>query len=347
MNSGMIKVVLFYFLVMTAFSACHPSVIHQIRPAFYYWRSDYNPGPEEKQYLAKAPVVYIRFFDVVWNDRIGAPVPESPLRLIQSPDSAIQYVPVVFITNETLQKALPAQMEVLADSILKKIKKMYAHFNPAWKEIQMDCDWSVGTRDKYFLLLQIMQEQLHRGNCRLSVTLRLHQIKYREKTGVPPADRCMLMFYNMGDWKNPQTTNSMYDLETASKYLNRISDYPLPLDIALPLLRWSIVYRNNKFLTFINYIAGDSLKQYSFLHPLRNEGHFLVEKDTFALGCNFRRGDVLRSESCSFRDLMEGKKQLLNRIKNKSLTLSLFHLDKQLLKYYSNEQIQKIFSTIQ
>lgn len=346
MRRYFVAIFCFLPLILSLFPSCRPFPDKQIIPAFYFWRSSFSLSPREKRYLTGRERLYIRLFDVVWNDVVSMPVPESPLQLKEGLDSTWSYVPVVFITNETLRHCSLRQMPRLADHILQKINSMTEHSYVSYREIQIDCDWTVSTRERYFLLLKQLHERLSQQGKMLSVTLRLHQIKFPEITGLPPADRGMLMFYNMGDWKNPQTRNSILNLPTANQYMKRINDYPLPLDIALPLLRWTIVYRKDKFLTFINYVASDSLKLFGFLKQL-GDNRFSVKEDTFALGCRFRQGDLLRSESCDFSQLMQAKAALLHRIKNRKVTVSLFHLDSQLLKYYTYEQIQKIFSAAQ
>lgn len=338
-------------LVLAACSllpACKEAVPRQIKPAFYYWRSEFRLQASEKKYLSgiASPDLYIRFFDVVWDPQTAQPVPAAPLHFAEHPDSTLTYVPVVFITNETLQHCSLQQMSSLSAHILEKVKSLSGSFAHGYTQLQVDCDWTASTREKYFLLLQLLGKQLHPAGIRLSATLRLHQVKYAGKTGVPPADRCMLMFYNMGDWQNPQVPNSMYDLQIAGKYLSHIKSYPLPLDVALPLLRWTIVYRRGRFLTFLNYIAADELDHCDFLEKLPDDNRFIVKKDTLALGCAFRKNDVLRSETCDTKALLEGKEQLLRRIRNTGLTLALFHLDRQLLNHYTDAQIQKLFSPL-
>lgn len=329
--------------------SCHQPLPKKIRPAFYYWKQTFRLDSLEQGLLGEEenPVLYLHFFDVTRDRRTGQPAPVAALVIKDSVPDSLEYIPVVYITNETLAQSPAGQMGLLATHILEKIRRLSMGIGHGYRAVQIDCDWTVATRDRYFMLLRAIRQSLHSSGKQLSVTLRLHQIKYPEKTGVPPADRGMLMFYNMGDWKQPQTRNSLYDLRTADKYLSRLGDYPLALDVVLPILRWTIVYRNGKFLTFLNYIAGDDLGQQTFLHPTEDENRFRVKTDTFAFGCGLRKGDLLRSETCRFEDLMEGKKQLLRRIHNPGLTLAIFHLDSLLLTHYTHAQIQKILSAVQ
>lgn len=339
----------FWTAAIAECASCTKPVPHEIRPAFYYWKASLDLDSLERSYLRKdtSTLLYLRFFDVGWDQKTAQPVPVAPLRFRGSLPERLAYVPVVFITNETLEKSTSNQMAPLADHILEKIRTMSASLANRYGSVQLDCDWTVSTRDRYFRLLDTLRARLRTAGRGLSVTLRLHQIKYARETGVPPADRGMLMMYNMGDWKSPATENSLYDPDLAARYLSGLQNYPLPLDVAFPVLRWTIVYRNGRFLTFLNGIAADSLRRQSFLSQLRDPNRFSVQTDTFALGCSLRQGDLLRSETCGFAALMKGRKMVLQKIPHDKLTLALFHLDDALLKHYSHAQIQEIFSAVQ
>lgn len=333
----------FGLTIPSFYSSCQNEPPKIIAPAYYYWKTTLQLTKKEEK-LLEGKKIYLRFFDVSWNPQTNRPNPTASLRIIDKPKTDFQYIPVVFITNETLLHSSEDQMGTLASHILQKIQSLSKEFTHSYSEVQLDCDWTNKTKSKYFLLLKDIHKKLHVHNIQLSATIRLHQIKYVERTGVPPVDRGMLMFYNMGNWKNAHTKNSLYDLQIANKYLYRLKDYPLPLDIALPILRWTIMYRNTKFLTFLNNITSDSLLGLPFLKSGNSPNQFKVIKDTFAFGCHFRKKDLLRSESCDYKDLIKGKKILLSNIRNQKLSLALFDFDIHLLNYYSHAQIEKIFS---
>ena len=68
------------------------------------------------------------------------------------------------------------------------------------KEIQLDCDWNSSTQKKYFNLIEEMKLYPTWENIVWSATIRLHQLKYPKQTGVPPVNKGVLMFYNMGNF---------------------------------------------------------------------------------------------------------------------------------------------------
>jgi hypothetical protein len=324
-------------------------VPRHITPAFYYWKARLELDTTTGAALGARPGtrLYLRFFDVAWNAGAARAAPVAPLVVADTLPAGTDYVPVVFLTNGVLEKCSPAAVAPLASHILSKVRTMAPSVGGSYHAVQIDCDWTAGTRALYFRLLDTLRSRLHTEGRSLSVTIRLHQVKYAASTGVPPADRGMLMMYNMGDWKSPATRNSLYDVDVAARYLSALGRYPLPCDVALPILRWSIVYRGGSFLTFLNGVAADTLSRVGFLKRLEDPDRFVVRADSFAFGCGLRRGDMIRSETCSFGELMKGRRMLFEKLRNHNLTLALFHLDGPLLKHFTHAQIQEIFSSVQ
>jgi hypothetical protein len=114
------------------------------------------------------------------------------------------------------------------------------------RELQIDCDWTDLTRAAFFDFVTELRVLVHREGALLSATIRLHQVKYRERTGVPPVDRGMLMFYNMGGITADADTRSIFDRARAESYLARLPEYPLPLDAALPIWSWTVHTRGDR-----------------------------------------------------------------------------------------------------
>ena len=101
----------------------------------------------------------------------------------------------------------------------------------AIKEIQIDCDWTDSTRNRFFRFTRTLGKLAHAEHSLISATIRLHQIKYFERTGIPPVDRGVLMFYNMGKLAAASERSSIFNTEDAEKYTSRLSQYPLPMDL--------------------------------------------------------------------------------------------------------------------
>ncbi|MBD2701990.1 hypothetical protein IC229_15175 [Spirosoma sp. BT702] len=335
-----------YFLIGMGLFACQSSEQRStesaipITPAFYHWKATYNPTQSEIEEIKRLNVnkLYVHFFDVDWDPKTRQPIPKALLRFAQKPMGNV--VPVVFITNRTLTLLTPAALSELAGHVTQMIRQIAQKQTITFKEVQFDCDWSVSTRDRYFKLLRLLSNQL---NCPISATIRLHQVKYTDQTGIPPVARGMLMLYNVADWKNPSTRNSIYDAEVAGQYVSFVATYPLPLDVVLPLFRWTVVYRNGRFLTFLNNIDRNELANRTFLNALPDTNRFVARNDTSAFGFSVRRGDLFRAEAVSHQALLTAKEQLLQKLDNQPITFALYHLDSLVLAPYSREILQTLF----
>jgi len=206
------------------------------------------------------------------------------------------FIPVVYIDNRALK-----QRDDIAKIILQNIPK-------AAKEVQFDCDWTPSTKEKYFHLLTKMQKHYKK----ITVTIRLHQLKYPKKTGIPPVDAGVLMFYNMSDFLDPKTKNYVLDLEEAKKYLKDFNPYPLKLDLALPLYSMATIIRYGKVISIIDDIKKDDLKK-EFKHL--QENRYKVTKTHYFKGKLLYEGDILRVDEVSLQMLKKSLKLLPFQVK--------------------------------
>lgn len=192
--------------------------------------------------------LYTRFFDVTWNIARQSPQPVALIRFIDSVPPGILTTPVVFITNETLQQASPAQIDSMSINMANLLSALCGSNKIVLsKEVQIDCDWSASTKVKYFQLLRKIKAQPFLINKTLSATIRLHQLKFVSQTGIPPVDKGLLMCYNMGNLRRTETTNSILDIAELKKYVTGLADYPLPLGIAFPLFDWYILFHKQQY----------------------------------------------------------------------------------------------------
>jgi len=260
---------------------------------------------------------------------------------------SIEVIPVVFITNESLLQTSENNLPLLADNIYQLLTSQLKEYAITPKEIQIDCDWTATTRDKYFSLLQFFRQQPLCKNHQtlLSATIRLYQCKYRIKTGVPPVDRGLLMCYNMGNLKNPDTRNSILEASELKKYIANLDTYPLPLDVAFPLFNWMVLYRNNTYTGLIQNLMADSLRQQSFVETRDNR--FVIKSDTVWNGYIFKKEDILRYEKSDISEILRAEKALADHWKTQQFTLSLFHLDSTVLTQYPSYELEKIFTAMQ
>lgn len=329
--------------VILIFFSCHsrPKAEH----AFYYWKTTFAPTAAEKQALKTHDIgkLYVRYFDVTWDRSTQKPIPTAIIR-IKDTSVPRTIIPVVFITNETLLKADSGTISKLASNI----PDLILQFNRqnqlgAPKEIQLDCDWTAGTRDRYFQLLAGIREWLraHDQAPVLSATIRLYQCKYHGKTGIPPVDKGLLMCYNMGNLKAPTANNSILDPEELKKYTGGLGTYPLPLDLALPIFDWKVLYRDNRYAGLVEGLPTPALSASPAISIKDNRYTFRQELDIG--GYSFRQGDQLRDEQSDYDAIIEAAAAVSRRLKNKPSTIILYHLDSANLSKYSFNELETIF----
>jgi hypothetical protein len=283
----------------------------------------------------------VKFFDVIWDAQSSDLIPVAMLRI----DSAswprhVSIVPVVFFTEEAMANARPGGIDDAAHKITQKIASLAALYHIELTELQFDCDWTGRSRGNYFALIEAVRKKL--PGIILSATIRLHQVKFLSRTGIPPVDRGMLMFYNMSNWRDPATKNSILDLGKASAYTDFISRYPLPLDCALPIFRWVLMYRNDRFLAILRDIGEADLAASRAVESV-GEHRYRVTRPAAAFGVRLQAGDLLRAEDVPERDVLRASQECLHEIRNSSVRLALYHWDSLTLSRYSYAALDSIY----
>jgi hypothetical protein len=254
--------------------------------SYYHWANSYTDDPTLLRTYAPTRL-YLKLLDIGYRDKNLSINPTD----IHTPPS-VPVIPAVFLDNEALREA---PLDTLRDQIL-------THVPPkTYQNLQMDCDWTVQTRDSYFALLK----RLHEDYPHLSVTLRLHQVKYAQHTGVPPADRAVLMYYNMSDIRDPDTLNYILDNAVGKRYLHNFADYPLPLDLALPLYQQTRVIRQGKLVHLASSatVNADKTERLEDKHYRVTQGHYWQDYYLYP-------DDELRVDSVDIPALHEAAQQL-------------------------------------
>ena len=336
-------VYLLLLILLTCTISCKENKVDpkQITPAFYHWKTELSFSESEKEYLRKSNVkkIYLRVFDVDWKGGQAVPLAQLQGETILPADLGI--VPTLFITNRTLRNISDEDLSKLSNNIYDKIIEISSVNNWSIKEVQIDCDWSGQTKAKYFELLNQLQNRLGDIGAVVSVTIRLHQIKFYKQTGVPPVHRGMLMFYNMSDLENWATDNSILDLAEAKKYLVNFESYPLDLDVALPIFSWGVLFRDGKMIKLINNLAKAEIAdttRFLKLAPHRYE----VKKSTYLQAHYLYEGDQIRLEWIEPAQLEEAAHLLRDQIRNASMTVSFYHLDSTCIKQHTYDELENI-----
>jgi hypothetical protein len=311
--------------------------------SYYHWKSEYRPTEAERQYLVSLGVrkQYVRYFDVDWE---GAPIPVGELTWGESPDVE-ELVPCVFITNRCMGQVGAAEVEALSARIYEKIREISGE--AVWakvEEVQLDCDWTDGTRAIYFRLLQSLGNRLRAEGRLISATIRLDQYRYPDLRGVPPVDRGMLMCYNTGDVGEWAEENSILDVGLVSAYLSGTVGYQIPLDVAMPVFRWVLVYRDDRLVRLMHGIGEENLVDEAKFERT-GTGRYEVRAGTYLEGVYLYEGDRLRVEGVSLEEL-EALAGILQRVLGRGMTVSLYHLEEGVIGRYRKEQLGRVYKQL-
>ena len=311
-------------------------------PAFYHWQTQVALSEAEHRLLDSLSVdrLYLKFFDLDWSEAYDSAVPLANVRVGATPLPTREIVPVVFITNRTMARTDSVDLPALATRMAGKLRALSAHF-PGSRvvEWQLDCDWTATTRDRYFYLLELLAA---RSPVPLSATIRLHQIADPAGTGVPPVARGTLMYYNTGVLRDWATDNSILDDRTAAAYLRRLADYPLPLDLALPVFRWGVIFHQTGEVELLNNlhaadIAADTNVVWTAA-PTRAE----VRRGTYLRGRYLSAGDRIRLESIETGALLRAAARLRGVSTPDTLRVVFYQLDALVAEHYGAATFRRV-----
>ncbi|UZT96758.1 hypothetical protein ODZ84_16240 [Chryseobacterium fluminis] len=291
---------LFFVSILIFLFSCNNKKDHLY--GFYYWKTRLSLSESEKTALKKAglPYVYTRFFDV---DKIdGKFQPVGVITKDKSFETAQQIVPTIFVTNRTFLYITKEEIHFLAKSVLDLIQKKTAEYQLKNSgEIQIDCDWTAGTRDDYFAFLQELKKI---SGKEITCTLRLHQVKDKNLMGIPPVSKVYLMCYSTSSPLENSDKNSILDVRILKNYLSQADDYPIKkIEVALPIYSWGIVTNHLEKHKLINALSDKDLDNPDFRRISANEAE--VMKDGFYFGHYLNKGFRIKTEEISDQKLRE------------------------------------------
>ena len=307
--------------------------------SFYYWETTYKLNSAEQNYLSEFLVkkLYVRFFDI--DKENGQSFPVATIQ-IQEKNNNQEIVPVVFITNETFRNTTNQEIIQLANHAFKEIKYIYPKISDGKiEEIQFDCDWTVQTKENYFLFLKTVQ-QISKDIV-VSATIRLHQIKDKQQTGIPPIEKGVLMYYATSSPIEDNNNNSILDNNTAKNYIENLDEYPIKLDVALPIYSWAIVTNELGEKRLVNGIRPENLSD-STLYQKLNKNNYRVKKEHYLNAIFVYENYEIKIEYISENDLQIAAKNIRKKINNKSFQTILYYLDDKNIKHYSTETLKNL-----
>jgi hypothetical protein len=255
---------------------------------FYHWKQNYTVSVDEP-----TPPKYIKVLDIHYDK--GLKIFRTTFKTL--PEKRI--IPVLYIDNSVF---LNLDESTVVEKVLSSLKKLPKTLE--YSEIQIDCDWTAKTKEHYFSFLTKLKKATYK---KLSATIRLHQVKYYQKTGVPPVDSGVLMYYNMSDFLDTQTKNYILDLAVAKRYHYNFKEYPLPLDLALPIYSQATILRFSKVVGLIEGVrAKDITNEFKAL----DANHYKVLKTHYFKKHLLYEDDILRVDEVSAKDLQYAITQL-------------------------------------
>ncbi len=322
-------------LLLAGCSAKHEP-IDPSENGIYYWKTTFTLTDGDKAFLKQHKIgkLYLRLFDVSYGsdyDGIIKAVPEATIRFKSEIPDSLEIIPVIYITQDAIN--LGGDFAVV---IYERIKAMAdAHGFSDFKEVQLDCDWTVTSRSAFFALCNKMRKFLLDDDRVLSATIRLHQLR----SAAPPVDKGVLMVYNTGSIYDADTDNSIVDAEHVEPYLDSKIDYPIPLKIAFSTYGWSRVFDSeNKFLCLLHTTEFNDTTMFKPIgnNRFETQEHCDIEKKPIF------KGSVIISENSPISEIMAVKSLVYDNISSEIDGNIIYHLDRKSLDEYSAIEIDNI-----
>ena len=322
-------------------AACSPA--GGPRRAFYHWKTVFAPTGEEKALLTRHHIdrLYIRLFDVDWHQASGKPLPEGRCRFDTPVPPGIEIVPVVYLTNAVfLNEPAP---KALAQKVWKLTRAMSESAGFIFGEMQVDCDWTDTTRAPFFEFCTALRALCRAKEVKLSATIRLHQVKYRSRTGTPPVDRGLVMFYNVGAVEARPRRTSIFNAEDAARYTPWLKSYPLPVDAALAIFSWAVHARDGQVVGLLEKVSATDLHEAPGLRE-KAPGLYVATVSAFFHGRYLRQGDTLALESMTPARALESARMLAAHLPpDPDRTLALFDIDEKNVRDYAPQDLDALF----
>lgn len=340
---------------LVALTACTRQSAKNVEAAraMYFWRTDFRLTEEETGFLRTHGIskIYMRYFDVTVNEA-GQVMPNATVSFTTDTLEGIEIIPTVFILENCLQH----NMDSIAQKLVARILQMnQTHHRGNVKEIQIDCDYTHRSRERFYAFLNEMRNELQPKGIRLSATIRLHQLSMPP----PPVDYGALMVYNTGNVANPNGRNPILSIEDVAPFLKKLDNYPLPLCAAYPIFDWVALYGNEsqqltpntQHQTLRHLLYGHSLEDTTLYQPLEEGKYLVLASRTLpttlgrdAAGIHLHVGDTIRHWQCDISDILKVKNAVEKHRSGINNRVILYHLDKQSLNHYKHEDYEKIFS---
>lgn len=365
-----------YIIIFVLFSSCESSKskkeITNEKFSFYYWKNrlKYSKEIEEILISMKISKIYLHYFDVDvvkynadnenfieydeneeieetnnMNFEKGESFEEEtefsddyksyPTYVVIEIDKffkKFKIVPVVFITNRAIKITNP---KILAKNIKSLVDEISLyHFKKIIDEIQLDCDWTEETKNSYFKLIELLKQDF-----KVDVTIRLHQIKFKNKTGIPPVERGTLMLYNVAKIGSIDY-NSILDSRIVNQYIDKNTDYPIKLNVALPVFTQLVIINNKGDVKLLNNPDIESIVNNHKCFSVLKDNLYKVNIDTLFKSYYLYKDYKIKIEKVSEKEIIECCK-ILKKSKLKIKNFIFYHLDESVKNNYNIKKLME------
>jgi len=314
--------------------------------SLFWWKTVFDPDSSELAALRTLGIarMHVRLFDVdVYN---GVVYPVAALEWKAPIPEGIEPVPTIFLRERALEGLDRNEARKLAAHIWSETRVRMAPSGRPWRELLVDCDWTESTKEPYFAILAALGDSCHAGGRILSSTIRLHQLRDRSRTGVPPVDRGLLMFYNMGRISASPSDTSLLDLSAGRSWLAGSKPYPLPLDPALPLWEWTIQLRDGAVVDLLQRTGSEEIDRSGWI-ARDSSGTRRAKREGFLDGHFLRGSDLLKSESVQMPALRQAADMLADFLPpDRDRTVVLFDLDRRNLARLPPDSLEPIYARL-
>lgn len=319
-------------------------------PSAFHWKNSSWLDGGEEQAITRNGIqrVYHKLLDIDWNATHGA----HPVSVVRIPyqwrnyserngqwTDRVELVPCIYITNNTFLQISNKEVDQLAYNLLRKLRM---ELPERVHGVLLDCDWSAKTKDRFFRLTRILNDSL---DVPMTATIRLHQYADPKGTGVPPADRGMLMPYNVGQITAPGDGNSIFDLSMAEPYFRRTKPYPLPLDIGLPAFSWGVQFRNGSFVGVLQDQQVQDALSLGILSGESNGTMQVIEENNKHMP-QLHLGDVVRVERMTPEVITQVAQLVRTAVYSDTVAVAYFELGTGTFQRMDRAQVKHCFEVL-
>ncbi|MEO0474270.1 MAG: hypothetical protein AAF206_31975, partial [Bacteroidota bacterium] len=220
-----------FILLAVLLSACGPR--RTVVRSFFHWQSTEGFYNKETEYLDTLQIerVYVRYFEVDWDSRRKRAL---PLRTIteSSDHQSREVVPHIAISERCMAQIPDRKVPELAVQVHDRLARLTE--GQQFSEILIDCPWTEGSRDNYFAFLDTLASMFDPA-LSFSVSMHPYHVQQSAILGVPEVDRAMLMLFEYPAPVEEAGSVSILPEERLRNQLQNLPQYPLPVDLALPV----------------------------------------------------------------------------------------------------------------